>query len=74
MSKVMTGVVTIVQESRFQLTDDEGVSHMFVLAANAAAEAGQLTALQSRQARVSVRYDPAPNLIGNAASAIYIGD
>ena len=28
----MEGVVTIVQESRFQLLDDEGVAHHFVLA------------------------------------------
>ena len=27
----MTGVVTIVQEGRFQLLDDDGVSHHFLL-------------------------------------------
>ena len=66
----MTGVVTIVQESRFQMTGDDGVSHLFLLSPNAAAEASQLTALQHRQARIRVRYTPAANLIGNVAHAI----
>ncbi len=68
----MTGVVTIVQEGRFQMTDDNGVSHLFLLSPHAAAEPMQLNALQQRQARVSVRYTPAPNLIGNLAHAITI--
>jgi hypothetical protein len=67
----MTGLITIVQEGRFQMTDDDGVSHLFILSASAAAEAEQLTALQRRQARVRVRYKPASNLIGNTVSAIY---
>jgi hypothetical protein len=73
----MTGLITIVQEGRFQMTDDDGVSRLFILSASAAAEAEQLTALQRRQARVRVRvrvrvrYKPASNLIGNTVSAIY---
>ncbi len=66
----MTGIVTIVQEGRFQLTDDAGVSHFFLLSPHAAAEPAQLTALQQRQARISVRYTPAANLIGNVAHRI----
>ena len=34
----MDGIVTIVQEGRFQLTDDAGVSHLCILDRNAAAE------------------------------------
>ena len=70
----MTGVVTIVQEGRFQLTDDCGVSHLFLLSAMAALEPAQLRALQRDQARVCVQYTAAANLIGdnrygNVASA-----
>ncbi len=41
----MDGVVTVVQESRFQLTDDAGVSHLFILSPDAAAEPDQLAAV-----------------------------
>jgi hypothetical protein len=72
MPQTMTGTVTIVQESRFQMTDDEGVSHMFMLAPNAAAEPSQLAALQRAQARVRVRFAPARNVIGYLAHSIEI--
>ena len=70
----LRGIVTIVQESRFQVTDEAGVGHFFVLDRNAAAEPAQLTALQHRQTRVQVRYHPARNLIGNVATAIGLVD
>ncbi len=70
----MTGTVTIVQEGRFQMTDDGGVSHLFILGAAAAAEPAQLQALQRRQARVRVRYRPAGNLIGNIATHVMVED
>lgn len=74
MTQTMSGVVTIVQESRFQMTDDDGVSHLFILGSSAAAETEHLAELQERQARVHVRYKPAVNLIGNTASAVYADD
>ncbi len=74
MARTMSGVVTIVQEGRFQMTDNDGVSHLFILSPMAAAETEQLAALQQRQARVSVRYKPAANLIGNIASTISVAD
>ena len=70
MSLVMEGVVTIVQEGRLQLTDDRGVSHLFLLSPNAAAEPAQLVPLQRRQARIRVHYTAAKNLIGNVISSI----
>ena len=40
--KTMQGTITIVQESRFQLTDDGGVSHLFILGHDTLAEPDQL--------------------------------
>src|SRR4051794_22050687 len=68
--KRMDGIVTIVQESRFQLTDDNGVSHLFVLGHDSMAEPDQLEPLQRSQARVSVRYTGARNAIGLVAHTV----
>ena len=72
--QAMTGVVTIVQEGRFQLTDDAGVSQLFLLSPRAGAETAQLSALQHRQSRVRVRCTPAANLIGWVAHQITIDE
>jgi hypothetical protein len=66
----MEGIVTIVQEGRFQLCDDCGVSHLFILSHGASAEPDQLGVLQRRQARVRVKYTPASNLIGLIARSV----
>ena len=70
----MDGVVTIVQEGRFQLTDGEGVSHQFVLGRFAAAETLQLRPLMGRQAHIRVEYSDAPGLIGLIAHRIQLLD
>ncbi len=66
----MEGIVTIAQESRFQLTDRDGVSHLFVLSWKAALEPEQLPPLQRDQALVRVDYTAAENVIGLLAAAI----
>ena len=71
---MMEGRITIVQESRFQLTDDQGVSHLFTLGPNAAAEPDQLPRLAARQARVKVRFRDADNVIGYLADSIRVRD
>ena len=48
----LDGVITIVQESRFQLVDDEGVAHHFLLGHRAAIEPEQLPPLLERRIRV----------------------
>lgn len=68
--RTMVGIVTLTQESRFQLTDDQGISHLFILSHGAAAEPSQLGELQHRQARISVRYEKSPTLIANIAKRI----
>ena len=69
-AKSMDGIVTIVQESRFQLTDDDGVAHLFVLSHSSLAEPNQLEPLQARQARVRVRYVEPRNIIGLVAKSL----
>jgi hypothetical protein len=66
----MTGVVTIVQEARFQLLDDDGVSHQFLLAHSAAPDPEQLTALLRQRIRVS--YSNPSNVIGHTAHRILL--
>ena len=69
----MDGVITLTQESRFQLLDDEGVAHQFVLAHSAALEPEQLPSLLMRRVRVS--YSDPPGIIGHRASRIdLLGD
>ena len=67
---VMEGVVTMAQESRFQLTDDRGVSHLFILGHGSAAEPDQLAPLSRQQARVRVHYTRPENVIGLIAHSI----
>ena len=66
----MTGVVTIVQEGRFQLTDDDGVSHLFILGPLASTETPQLRPLAKSQARVTVSYENAKKVIGMVAKSV----
>ena len=68
------GVVTIVQEGRFQLVDDAGVAHLFLLGYAAAADPEQLAPLQREQARVRVTYRPAERLIANIAERLVLLD
>jgi hypothetical protein len=66
----MEGAITIVQEGRFQLRDKAGVCHQFVLGRAALAETEQLGPLQSRQARVRVKYTDAMGMISLIAHRI----
>ena len=67
----MDGIVSIVQESRFQLTDADGVSHLFLLSHSAGVEPEQLPPLQHEQARIRVRYRATrENLIGFIADRL----
>ncbi len=70
----MQGIITIVQESRFQLTDDQGASHLFILGHAALAEPSQLAPLQREQARVRVTYMQPRNIIGMVAKKIELAE
>ena len=67
---VIEGVVTIVQESRFQLVDDRGVAHLLILDPNATAEPDQLVALAGLQARVKVKTKAGHGVIGRIATSL----
>jgi hypothetical protein len=64
------GIVTIVQEGRFQLVDGDGVAHHFLLSHAAALEPQQLPPLQRAQTRVRVWFKPAADIIGHVAARI----
>ena len=66
----MDGRITLAQESRFQLTDGAGVSHLFTLGPWCAAEPEQLVALARSQAPVRVRYKPGHDVISAVARRI----
>jgi hypothetical protein len=66
----MDGVITIVQEGRFQLTDLEGVAHHFVLSSRSFVETEQLPPLARQQAKVRVKYRQAHGLIAYEARRI----
>ncbi len=66
----IAGVVTIVQEGRFQLLDAAGVSHHFILHHGAAADPEQLACLVNRQ--VCVAYKDPGGVIGHVATELLI--
>lgn len=67
----MAGIVTLVQERRFRLVDDAGVSHLFLLAHDAPLEPEMLLHLATTRERVAVDFRKAPGLIAHIASALY---
>jgi hypothetical protein len=68
------GRVSLVQESRFQLAEDDGRSVLLILAHGAAVEPQDLPALQRAAARIAVRCEAAPGKIAHVAHSIRILD
>ena len=68
------GIVTIVQEGRFQLLDDSGVAHHFLLSHRAAAGTGAIARTAAGPGSVRVWYQRAPDLIGHVAARIDLLD
>jgi hypothetical protein len=65
---VATGVILVVQETRFRLLADDGSGHIFLLAHDAPLEPQDLPRLTHR--RVRVAYDRSPTLIAGIARDI----
>ena len=69
--KTMEGVVTIVQESRFQLTDDQGASHLFILGHDTLGRTRPARAAAARPGAGAASATPMPrNIIGLIAHSV----
>ena len=66
----LTGRVAIVQEGRFQVIDDEGAGHLFILSPHAAMETSQLRPLARAQSRVTVTYRDVALVVGMMAERV----
>lgn len=66
----MVGTLVIVQENRFQLLDNNGVGHLFLLHHRSSVDYDQLLPLLHRQVRVSYRPAAPAQIIANAALRI----
>lgn len=66
----LTGRVAIVQEGRFQVVDDQGAGHLFILSPHAPLETAQLRPLARSQARVKVTYRDAALVVGLMAERV----
>ena len=64
------GTITLLQEERFQLACDDGVTRHFVLAHDAPLESDELARLKRDAAIVEVDYDDDERLIAHAARRI----
>jgi hypothetical protein len=70
--QAQSGRITIVQESRFRLTAEDGRGYLFILARGANVGADDLCRLQARDARVTVTYSGTPGLASCVAHAIQV--
>jgi hypothetical protein len=74
MVNTVEGTVLYVQEGRFELEDDAGVSQLFILSHRASLEPQQLLALQRGQARVRVRYENGEKSMSAIAHTVEAAD
>jgi hypothetical protein len=65
----MTGVLTLVQEERFQLLGN-GEHALFVLAHDAPLEGAELKALQAAGTAVTIDYDDVPGVLVHVAHRV----
>jgi hypothetical protein len=70
--QTQSGRITIVQESRFRLTADDGRGFLFILARGANVGADDLCRLQASGARVTVAYSGTPGLASCVAHVISV--
>ena len=64
------GTITVVQEERFQLDCDDGVTRLFILAHDAPLESDELVELKRQGAHVEVEYDEQAGLLAHAAHRV----
>ncbi len=66
----VTGRIMVLQEERFQLDCDDGVTRLFVLAHDAPLESEELAELKRQGARIDVEYDDQAELVAHAAHRV----
>ena len=69
--KTASGVVTLAQEHRFQLVDDQGSKKLFILAHGSPVEGRDLQRLENSNRRVTVFYTDADTLNGYTAHEVH---
>lgn len=67
-----TGVITLVQEQRFQLAADGGEKRLFVLAHEARLDSHDLRRLSEAGLRVAVQYEDAVELVAHVAHEVHM--
>ncbi len=72
--KRVTGIITLVQEGRFRLETDDGRPKLFMLSHSASLEPQDLPPLQRNQARVTVEYEDAADLVAGIAHEVGLAD
>jgi hypothetical protein len=71
MRTYMRGRLSLVQEERFQLVDDRGVAHLFLVAPDVSLKPADLRDILRSGQPVRVEYEEAPTLIAHIAKAIH---
>ena len=72
--ETVSGVITLVQEDRFQLAGEDGHKHLFVLSHRSLADIDDLQALERSRQRVAVRCVPADRLVAYVAKSVTPAD
>jgi hypothetical protein len=72
--QTVTGIITLVQEDRFQLAREDGRKELFLLGRWARQNGGDLHRLAHEGRPVTVRYSRAPGLIAETAHHIALVD
>ena len=68
--ETVSGVITLVQEDRFQLAGEDGHKHLFVLSHRSLTDIDDLQALERARQRVVVRCAPADRLVAYVAKSV----
>ncbi|MGI5837128.1 MAG: hypothetical protein ACOX87_11680 [Chloroflexota bacterium] len=70
----LRGVITVVQEDRFRLEDEDGQGYLFTLSWGANASPDDLTVWSEQRAPVTVEYQGVPDLGAVATSVLRCSD
>jgi hypothetical protein len=67
---VVSGIIVLVQEQRFQLVDEEGRAHLLVLAHDLSLRPSDLRSLQRSQRTVRVEYRAVDDVFAKLATRL----